>query len=167
MFEYDCLQNDPKGYKYKLKGGDYLYDLPQCFDGFKGCTTNLPQGQKPYVEVRYRRLTIRDGYQWNGANAFPDTKWILRASMVHDALCQLLNEGKWSTKAGGMGKRDYRRCADRELFCIVRGDKGVGWAKTIYSAVRGYANGWYFGGLVGGLTGLLRGKPNFDCGSEV
>ena len=117
MFDYERLQNDPKGYKYKLKGGDYLYDLPHCFDGFKGCTTNQPEREQPYVEVGNKRLRKRDGYRWNGANAFPDPKWILRASLVHDALCQLLDEGDWEPRNGGNGKRVYRRCADRELFC--------------------------------------------------
>jgi len=33
-------------------------------------------------------------YAWDGATGIPDTKPALKASLVHDALCQLMREGK-------------------------------------------------------------------------
>lgn len=39
-------------------------------------------------------LTIKPGYAWDGATGAKDTKTILPASLVHDALCQLCNSGK-------------------------------------------------------------------------
>lgn len=38
-------------------------------------------------------LTIKVGYAWDGATGAKDTKTILPASLIHDALCQLCNAG--------------------------------------------------------------------------
>ncbi len=38
-------------------------------------------------------LTISKGYAWDGASGAWDTKTFMRGSLVHDALCQLINEG--------------------------------------------------------------------------
>lgn len=38
-------------------------------------------------------LLIEAGYAWDGASGGVDTKSIMRASLIHDALCQLINEG--------------------------------------------------------------------------
>lgn len=38
-------------------------------------------------------LILGKGYAWNGANCVPDTKENMEASLVHDALYQLMQEG--------------------------------------------------------------------------
>ena len=153
--------------KYRLKGGGYVYDLPGVLRWFSRSNDQRTLSRATVRQRRRQAPDHTDGYQWNGADFFPDHDWILRASLVHDALCQLLDKGTWNPTDGEKGKRGYRRCADRELFCIVRADKGRGWAKLTYSAVRGYAKGWVPGGLVGGLFGVFRRTPTFDCGAEV
>jgi len=40
------------------------------------------------------RLLIRKGYAWNGATGILDTRSAIRASLVHDALYQLLRRDK-------------------------------------------------------------------------
>ena len=39
-------------------------------------------------------LIISPGYEWNGPNVILDTDKAMRASLVHDALCELLAEGR-------------------------------------------------------------------------
>lgn len=38
-------------------------------------------------------LLIETGYAWDGASGGVDTKSVMRGSLIHDALCQLINEG--------------------------------------------------------------------------
>ncbi len=38
------------------------------------------------------RLTIYKNYAWDGATGSIDTKNFIRSSLVHDALCQMINE---------------------------------------------------------------------------
>ncbi|MCK9172007.1 MAG: hypothetical protein RBR03_09085 [Desulfuromonas thiophila] len=45
----------------------------------------------PFVELDCTGLlTIHAGYAWDGATLCPDFPWILRGSLVHDALYQLI-----------------------------------------------------------------------------
>lgn len=162
MFKYQRLRDQASKYKYKLRGGDYVYDLAPCFADVDGCVTN---DTPPYVSVQNCRLNIRNGYEWDGATYFPDFKWVLRASLVHDALCQLLKDGHWTIKAKNDAR--LRQCADREFYCIVREDKGPRWASVTYSAIRGHMGVPFVGGILAGAFGLFRRKPMFECGEEV
>lgn len=169
MFDYAKLtEEESTKYKYKLRGY-YLYDLPDCYEGFRAHTTTAPATETPYAVVVNQRLTIRDGYEWNGANVIRDRDWNMRASCVHDALCQLLNEKEatWKSTDAQKNKADYRRSADREWFCIVQADKDTRTAKRTYSAIRGYAKGWYLGGVVGFFSSFVRKDPTFACGAEA
>lgn len=38
-------------------------------------------------------LIIKDNYAWDGATMFPDLECVRRASLIHDALCQLIRLG--------------------------------------------------------------------------
>ncbi|MEJ1377973.1 MAG: hypothetical protein RPU32_08400 [Candidatus Sedimenticola sp. (ex Thyasira tokunagai)] len=40
------------------------------------------------------RLTIHKGYSWDGATSTPDSASIMKGSLVHDALYQLMREEK-------------------------------------------------------------------------
>ena len=66
-------------------------------------------------------LILRKGFSWNGANGTIDTKTILRGSMVHDALYQLMREGEIESS-------QWRKIADDELRRICRED-GMGRAR--------------------------------------
>lgn len=74
-------------------------------------------------------LTINRGYAWNGATGAVNTKTFICASLVHDALYQLIRLGLLEPSA--------RRAADRELRRIARED-GMGRfrAAYVYAAVR-------------------------------
>ena len=149
--------------KYELTAS-YCYELPECFIDLDGSTVNR---NPPYVTVKSNKLTIRNGYRWNGANFFPELDWTRRASLVHDALCQILDEGSWNVSKNST---ILRRCADREWYCIVVADgSGHKWASITYSAIRGNQKLKFLGGLLGGIIGIFRGKSkyNFNCGKET
>ena len=63
--------------------------------------TQLPSRQKielknnagqVVVTFRNKSVTLHKGYSWNGSNIVGDTKQTLRASAVHDAWCQAMDE---------------------------------------------------------------------------
>jgi len=88
------------------------------------------------VTIRFLRLmpsgllTIEAGYAWDGASGpAVDTRTIMRGSLVHDALYQLLREGHLPPS--------YRLQADRLLYTLCRED-GMSWprAQWVYWGVR-------------------------------
>lgn len=94
------------GYKYQLQA-DYLYNTHYAIaeDVYSHFLTYSKDGM----------LGIQSGYAWDGPSAIAiDTKNILRASLVHDALYQLIREGKLPNS--------YRSYADYLLFSICRED---------------------------------------------
>lgn len=128
MIKYRALKN----YKYQtmeqchfaLRTGDVIPSRTNTvsIDGF--------------IELRPdNTLVINRGYAWDGASGAFDTKSIMDASLIHDALYQLIREGK-------LDKYIYRKVADRVLYHRCRLD-GMGWirAQYVYLAVR------IFGGL--------------------
>jgi len=56
-------------------------------------------------------LLVRKGYTWDGASGAVDTKSILKASCIHDILCELINAGKLA--------KSYQRTADKHLVEII------------------------------------------------
>ncbi len=80
------------------------------------------------------RLSIHAGYSWDGASWFPDFRWILRGSCVHDSLYQLLRE----TGFGEAEAHDVRRQQADEVFRLVCLDAGAwGWqARLVHDGVR-------------------------------
>ncbi len=75
-------------------------------------------------------LTVKKGYAWDGASGpARDTKSIMRGSLVHDALYQLLRHGHI--------EQEWRKQADLELRKICRQD-GMWWLKAwlVHRAVR-------------------------------
>lgn len=79
-------------------------------------------------------LEIRAGYAWDGATGAIDTNTIMRGSLVHDALYQLI-------RLGYLEKSD-RSIADRELnrICLEDGMWKIR-AKYVYDAVKDFADG--------------------------
>lgn len=90
------------------------------------------------VETRYitlntdGRLFIMQGYAWDGPTGVPDiwgTRWLIRPSLIHDALYQLLREG--------MLPADWRRRADIEFKLACHADARWKWlGNTAYWFVR-------------------------------
>jgi hypothetical protein len=78
----------------------------------------------------YSILEIENHYGWNGASGPAiDTRETMRASLVHDALYQLIREGYLP--------KEMRKRADKEFYKICRED-GMSWfrAQYFYRAVR-------------------------------
>lgn len=75
-------------------------------------------------------LVIRSGYAWDGASGpTVDTTNSMRAGLVHDALYQLMREGKLG--------QSWRGAVDKEFYRLLRED-GMSWlrASLWYRAVR-------------------------------
>lgn len=96
---------------------------------------------KPQAEIvteyisldTHGKLSIKKGYAWDGASGpVPDTRRVLRASLVHDALYQLMR-----TQSDRFPREEYRRAADL-LFKEMCIEDGVARskAKIYYFALR-------------------------------
>jgi hypothetical protein len=118
-----------------------------------------------YVKVKDGCITIQKGYRWNGADWFPDLECTQEATLVHDALYQLMSAGKIDPR--------HRKCADRQLYCMVKAGCSRWLASTMYNAVRAYqvAGGSIRlpAGVAGGLWGASKGlvaPEGFSCGFQ-
>ena len=122
----------------KLKRiGHYKYEL------LEDATFVTPIRTKPYTYTverdtssrwlilrPYGELLILKGYAWDGASGpTMDTQSIMRASLVHDGLYQLMREGGLPLS--------YRKPADKLLRRMCRED-GMFWLRAfwVYWAVR-------------------------------
>lgn len=76
-------------------------------------------------------LVIEKGYAWDGASGGWDTKTFMRGSLVHDALCQLINEG--------LLPKHHQETADNLLkeICIEDGMSSIR-AWWVHCVVRRY-----------------------------
>lgn len=110
------------GYKYQL---EEFYQHPTGIKPIDGMPGNRFVGMTPDG-----MLTIAAGYAWDGASGPAiDTHTIMRASLVHDALYQLI-------KIGALRIED-RAAADRLLreICLQDGMLPIR-AAWVYAAVR-------------------------------
>jgi len=110
-------------WKYVLTG-TYLYAL--------GVQTEI---ETRFISLHRGVLEIKQWYAWDGASGPAiDTKTILRGSLVHDALYQLMWEG--------LLPQSYRKKADKILYRICREDGMSLWrAQYVYRAVRWFGKG--------------------------
>lgn len=142
-------------WKYVLME-DYSRDLLSCMHYANGKIIGLDR--KTYVDLANGRINIYRGYRWNGADWFPDFEEVMEASLVHDALCQLIRDREIA--------KGWRLCADRGLYCMVK-ERGPRWmASMMYHALRGDQSFRYLGGAFGGIVGFVRGlflDETFEC----
>ncbi len=111
-------------YKYRLQK-DYSINLPSLCEG----NANLA-----YIQLRNCILTIKAPYAWDGPSGpAPDTVDFQRASLVHDALYQLIRERELPYR--------FRKKADILLYKIALEDYMPHWyAIASYISVRLF--GW-------------------------
>lgn len=110
-------------YKYRLME-DEVTKLSDAFAAYTITTDHMT--------LKDGMLTLKKGYAWDGASGGVDTKDIMRASLVHDALCQLI----WLAALPASRQKD----ADKELRRLCIEDGMAGWRATyVYWAVRAYA----------------------------
>ncbi len=90
----------------------------------------LPEIRTEFINLINGILTVRKGYTWDGASGPTfDTKNTFTASLIHDALYQLMREN-WID-------RSWRKRSDQILYEILRSRKMFKWrAKLWYRAVR-------------------------------
>jgi len=118
-----------KGYiRYR---SDYKYQLAE------GYVVNISINPKSDIKTEFidldtdGKLTVKKGYAWDGPSGpVKDTKENLRASLVHDALYQLMRNNELKT-------RTHRKTADQEFKDICKAD-GVSnlRASVYYKALR-------------------------------
>lgn len=120
-----------EGYiKYRA---DYKYQLA---DDYKITISIKPKSDitTDFIELSTAGvLLIKKGYAWDGPSGpVVDTEENMRASIVHDALYQLMRHGELST-------RTHRRAADK-LFQEICKEDGVSnfRASAYYKALRSY-----------------------------
>jgi len=116
-----------EGIKYK---GDYKYQLHKDYV----VTTTIKQDK--YINTKFislspeGTLTIRVGYAWDGpSRPAIHTRNFMRASLVHDALYQLMREDE-------LDRCKFKEPADRLLRSICKED-GMNFARAwwVYKAV--------------------------------
>ena len=118
-----------KGYiRYR---GDYKYQLA---DGYEINISIKPKtdSKTEFIDLdKNGNLKVKKGYAWDGPSGpVIDTKENLRASLVHDALYQLMRHRK-------LISRTHRKAADQIFKDLCKQD-GVSnfWASVYYKALR-------------------------------
>ena len=105
----------------KYKSG-YKYQLVEDYS----IACSIPGTYKisRYVLLENGVLTVYSGYAWDGASGPTiDTENSMRASLVHDALYQLMREGNLA--------KSYRIVADEMLHSLLLED-GMSWIRAWY-----------------------------------
>lgn len=114
--------------KYKKKGSGYILDKTYSVQ-----TSIFPGRNLFYEEIQLTRcgiLRISRRYWWNGPSGpTVDTPDFMRGSLIHDPLCELIEQGLLDPK--------WRKKADRELLkaCLEDGMPKFR-ARYVYRAVR-------------------------------
>ena len=120
MLDYEKI---PK-YKYRLRG-DFVYVLE---DGSFGEVLVV---KSPFISILRGELKLVKGYAWDGCTYFPDLRKLMRASVVHDAFCQLINKGYLSVS--------FQPEADLLFYKIAVEDGfNKSFAKLAYYGIRVY-----------------------------
>jgi len=96
------------GYNYQLKKS-YVVHIP--------ISLSIPIHTDFICLEASGKLTIKESYAWDGATWVPDIPSIMRGSLVHDALYQLMRRPK-----DGLDNDVHRKAADRILQDICKED---------------------------------------------
>jgi hypothetical protein len=117
--------------KYRIiKGWKYTLVEPVTVQTTVKPDHTILDDQRRMVLYKTGVMTIGSGYSWDGASGPAlDTKDFMLASLVHDALYQLIRLG--------LIDKSYRKAADETLYSLCR-LAGMPWwrAQYVYTAVR-------------------------------
>ncbi len=120
----------PVSYKYQLQQD---YEIKITLKPVNDIVTS----PNPFVSLSKEGvLIIKSGYAWDGPSGpTSDTPEFMRASLIHDALYQLMRDGYLNKNSSN------RRKADKilKMICIEDGMSRIG-AGFIYSAIRVFGN---------------------------
>ncbi len=100
--------------KYK-KRRDYKYTLAEAYQ-LETQWLNMPEINTQYIQLNTQgQIHIAKAYSWDGASGpMPDFRSIMRGSLIHDALYQLIREQHLDPS--------FRAAADRLLLQICLDD---------------------------------------------
>ena len=111
-----------KGYKYQL-AKTAIFKVPVYVDA-----------ESEFIMINSGMLTVQSGYAWDGPSgpAF-DTESFMQASLIHDAIYQLMREGVIGQK--------WRKTADKEMrkACLKDGMSSIR-AWWCYRGVHSFAS---------------------------
>ena len=124
----------------EIARGEYKYQLLKMMefrtDIRPDRRAEFPCGQ-PFVSLDTNgRLCTEKGYAWDGADLCPDVKAVMRASLAHDAIYQLIRKRELPRSSRAEADRLFRRlCIEDGMstalawpaFWILR---GVGWTSA-------------------------------------
>lgn len=111
---------------------NFKYQLAESISVFVADLADLCINGHSYIKLENGGwLTVLDGYCWDGATGAPNNPDNMRASLFHDALYELMQQG--------LLDRKYRDVADRllEKLCIEDGMSRF-WADQFYSFVHAF-----------------------------
>ncbi len=107
----------------------YKYQLTEIFN----CKIDIPKiifAQTQHIVLGLGEITIWKGYAWDGPSGPTiDTKTFMRGALVHDALYQLMREGKVDIKHREQADKILRQLCLEDGMCRVR-------AWYVYHSVR-------------------------------
>jgi len=112
------------------KIGNWKYELLEPMS----CTVELPHHiTSAFFDVIDSVLTVKTHYAWDGASGPTfDDKTNMRASLFHDALCQMVSAGVLEKK--------HRKYADELFYKHLLEDGMAKWRAWCYfKAVRAYS----------------------------
>jgi len=111
---------------YILYRSDYKYQLAEEYK------INISIKPKSNIETKFidldtdGNLTVKIGYAWDGPSGpVKDTDENMRASLVHDALYQLMRNDK-------LKSRIHRKAADQEFKDICKADGVSNFRASVY-----------------------------------
>ena len=104
----------------------------------------------PLVELNtLGLLKVNTNYAWDGSKVIMDTKINMLASLVHDALYQLMSTycTTNATRIGGISRSEFRKKADLMYLDLYRQNGATGlvgklWSSLTYIGIRLF--GWIF-----------------------
>jgi hypothetical protein len=105
----------PKMQLHYKKRRDYKYTLAKQYI-FETQWDNAPEINTRFIQLNKQgQLILHAAYSWDGASGpMPDLSSIIRASLIHDALYQLMREQHLPLS--------YRLAADRLLYTLCVAD---------------------------------------------
>lgn len=111
--------------------GKYRFET---LEAYTFSVAGLPDIDTEYITIRSGRITIAPRYAWDGATGWPKKlkhpKCLIQSSLVHDAIYQLMREGK-------IDRKKWRKYADRMLQLIsIEDGMNVVLAAIVYRVVR-------------------------------
>tara|TARA_R110002020_G_scaffold46027_3_gene131238 strand:+ start:19 stop:411 length:393 start_codon:yes stop_codon:yes gene_type:complete len=115
----------------KLKKQKYKYKLIKTFflKNDNSSLLNKKTINLDYISINKSCITIKSGYEWDGASGAIDTKTVMIPSLIHDALYQCL-------EIGFINKKNRKKIDKLFYDLCIKNKMNSFRAKYMYLAVR-------------------------------